>query len=54
MAFKITQDCIACGTCVDSCPAGAIIEKGENFTISADCTECSACLDACPVSAIAE
>ncbi|WP_429885041.1 4Fe-4S binding protein [Geoalkalibacter halelectricus] len=54
MAFKINQDCIACGTCVDSCPVGAIVEKGESFSITADCTECSACLDACPVNAIVE
>ncbi|MBR0443621.1 MAG: 4Fe-4S binding protein, partial [Clostridia bacterium] len=24
MAYKITDDCIACGACADECPTGAI------------------------------
>ena len=24
MAYVIGDDCIACGTCIDECPAGAI------------------------------
>jgi electron transfer flavoprotein alpha subunit len=52
MALKITEDCIGCGTCVDKCPVGAIVESGEIFTITDDCNECGACVDSCPVNAI--
>ncbi len=52
MALKITEDCIGCGTCVDQCPVGAIVESGEIFTITDDCNECVACVDSCPVNAI--
>lgn len=52
--MKINQDCIACGTCVDSCPVGAIVEEGEVFAITEDCTDCGACVDTCPVNAIVE
>ena len=52
--LKITEECIACGTCVQSCPVGAIIEAGDQYAINENCTECRACIDICPVSAIVE
>jgi NAD-dependent dihydropyrimidine dehydrogenase PreA subunit len=52
MAVTINDDCIACGTCVDTCPLGAIVESGDTYAINEDCTECQACLDSCPVNAI--
>ncbi|WP_337906842.1 DUF362 domain-containing protein [Pelovirga terrestris] len=52
MVLKITEDCIGCGTCVDTCPVGAIVESGEIFTITDDCNECGVCVDSCPVNAI--
>jgi ferredoxin len=52
MAYVITDDCIACGTCIDECPVGAISE-GDKYSINPDvCTECGTCADACPSEAI--
>ena len=33
MAYVIGDDCIACGTCIDECPAGAISE-GDKYSIN--------------------
>lgn len=52
--FKITDDCIACGACVDTCPVAAIVEGDPIYTINDDCTDCAACVDSCPVDAIVE
>ena len=50
--YVINDDCVACGTCIDECPVGAISE-GEKYSINPDeCTECGTCADACPSGAI--
>lgn len=55
MAFEITSDCISCGTCSDSCPAGAIHQGDEHYEIDGGaCLECGACIDSCPSNAIIE
>ncbi len=57
MAYKITQDCNACGACEPECPNTAI-SQGDIFVISADlCSECVGfhatpqCASVCPVDA---
>ena len=53
MAYVITNDCIACGTCIDECPVGAISEGDGKYEIDADaCTECGTCASVCPSEAI--
>ena len=52
MALKITEECIGCGTCVESCPLNAIVESGDIYIITDDCDECRACVDVCPINAI--
>ncbi len=52
MAYKITDECIKCGSCADGCPVGCISEAEDKYVINADeCIECGACADACPVGA---
>ena len=46
-------ECIACGSCEDECPVGAITEGEDKYVIDAKlCTDCGACCDQCPVEAI--
>lgn len=52
MAYKISDDCVACGTCISECPVEAISE-GEIYKIDeSKCADCGACAAVCPVEAI--
>jgi len=54
MVYKITDECVACGTCISECPNDAI-KEGDIYEIDQDaCVECGACVDACPTGAIIE
>ena len=39
MAYVISDDCIACGTCIDECPVEAISE-GDIYSINPDVCTC--------------
>ena len=52
MAYKISDDCIACGACAAECPVEAISEGDDKYVIDEDlCVEGGACASACPVGA---
>lgn len=52
MAYKITDKCVNCGSCVDSCPVGAISYNGDKHVIDPDaCIHCGTCAGNCPVGA---
>ena len=52
MAYKITDSCVACGTCIGECPVEAI-SAGDIYVIDADkCIKCGKCLETCKFGAI--
>ena len=49
MAYKISDECIACGACAAECPVEAISEGDDKYVIDEDlCVECGACTYICP------
>ena len=55
MAYVISDECISCGSCVESCPSEAISEGDGKYVIDAEkCTDCGSCVDECPSDAISE
>ena len=55
MAYVISDECVACGTCAGECPVEAISEVDGKYVIDADtCVECGTCAGVCPTEAIVE
>lgn len=55
MAYKISDECIECGSCQGTCPVDAISEGEGKYVIDPEtCISCGACAESCPVDAIAE
>ena len=52
MAYKISDECIACGACAAECPVEAISEGDPTYVIDPDtCIDCGNCANVCPVGA---
>ena len=48
MAYKISDECVSCGTCESECPVSAISEGDGKYEINPEvCVECGACAAAC-------
>lgn len=55
MARNITDDCLACGICMDECADDAISEGDPIYVIDPEkCTDCGSCQEVCPNDAIIE
>jgi len=55
LTYRITEDCLNCGACIDECPEGAIIEGNDRSRIDPEkCTGCGICVEKffCPALAI--
>ena len=52
-AYRVSDECIACGICANICPGGCIrLENGKAVHHLENCQACMACVHACPKLAI--
>ena len=55
MAYVISDACVSCGACSDTCPMGAISQGDSQYVIDANtCIDCGSCAYACPTGAISQ
>ena len=54
MARVISDECISCGACADTCPVDIGVGDGKYVVDPDACIDCGACEDGCPVGAISE
>lgn len=55
MAYKISDDCTSCGSCIGECPVNAISEGDDKYIIDPEiCTNCGECAAVCPMEAISK
>jgi len=53
VAYKISDECVACGSCESECEAKAISEGDTIYVIdAAKCTDCGKCYEVCPTECI--
>ena len=53
MAHCISDDCVKCGACKETCPVQAISEGETKLVVDENlCVDCGACEGVCPTSAI--
>ena len=51
--YRVTEDCVGCGTCTRVCPRGCVrLENGRPVYDYTRCANCMACIQACPTKAI--
>ncbi len=51
--YYITDECIACGKCVEVCPQDCIILDSTHYVIEQEhCLHCGNCMTICPVNAV--
>ncbi|MBE3070647.1 MAG: 4Fe-4S binding protein [Planctomycetes bacterium] len=55
MAYKITDDCVSCGSCESECPVQAISQGDTKYVIDPEkCTDCGSCAEVCPTECISQ
>ena len=51
MDIQVSDECMGCGSCVESCPVGAIPFEDPKMTDGEVCISCMRCVEICPQSA---
>jgi ferredoxin len=53
MIVEVDDRCSGCGSCLATCPTGALTPARHHPVVDPDrCTGCLACIEVCPVDAI--
>lgn len=53
MTVAVSTACTACGSCLGTCPTGALVAAARRPRLRRHlCTDCLACIEVCPVDAI--
>lgn len=50
--FSISDNCIACGSCLPTCPQQCIEEGTPYRIVGRHCLQCGACFEICPADAV--
>lgn len=50
--FTVSDSCIGCGVCANSCPTANIFVYDGKASFGENCTSCYSCMHRCPVKAI--
>ena len=51
MDIQVSDECMGCGNCAESCPVGAISFEDPKMTNGEACISCMRCVEICPQSA---
>jgi len=51
MDIQVSDECMGCGSCAESCPVGAISFEDPKMTNGEACISCMSCVEICPQSA---
>jgi ferredoxin len=54
MSYLVTEACTACGACLLTCPAHAIVPTVPLQVRADRCTRCGECVEVCPADALTE
>ncbi|MGC8511438.1 MAG: indolepyruvate ferredoxin oxidoreductase subunit alpha [Acidimicrobiales bacterium] len=53
MTVRVNDCCSGCGSCVTTCPAGAITPLARGLAVTDGlCNDCLSCVEVCPADAI--